>query len=528
MKCGELMYKDILKKIGNYVIIVFLIIQPIFDLKIFYNSYSTLIRTIITTLIFLIVFIKDKNKKKYYAFIYLLCMCVFFIIHNYNALRFKSAVPGNFSYSYIKEIFYLVKMQVPLMLIYVLYNLNIKNEQLKSVIKYITLFIGGIIIITNLFCVAYGSYTDIKIEKNFLFWFTAESKSYTYKDLLSKGLFEYANQVGAVLIMFLPFNITSYLKDGKNKYVIIINLLAIILLGTRVAVLGAIIVFFYLAFIRFFCTKYNKDKNDNKKKYMFLSLLVVVYIAFLPHNPVFNRIEEMVNLEENTVEVASQNNNLVTENVETDSTIQSTPDNQNNETNEIQKNEEIVEETEYNSKLVYIKNNYKEKRILDQFILYSYPYQYYPDFWIDIMNKDIKLRTDYRFVEKEMVKHAVKYNNNFYDKLFGISYVRVQNIFNIEQDFIVHYYSIGLIGMLLIFLPYLMIIAKKLLELMVSIKEKQKVKEEKNISIATILLLYIIAYYSGNLLNSLSFTMYFSIIYAILLKKEEEEEKNVC
>lgn len=526
MKCGELMYKDILKKMGVYVLIIFLIIQPIFDLKIFYNSYSTLIRTVIITLFCFILFLKDKNKKKYYAFAYLVCLGIFFVFHNYNAVVFKSAAPDNFSYSWIKEIVYFIKMQVPLMLIYVLYNMNIKNERLKSIIKYITIIMGGTIIVTNLFCIAYGSYTDIKIEKNFLFWFTAESKTYTYKDLLSKGLFEYANQIGAVLVMFLPFNINLNLKDGKNKYVIIINLLSIVLLGTRVAVLGTIIVFLYLAFIRFFCFKYNKENNDSKKKYLFIIILIIAYIAFLPQNPVFNRIDEMANLEENTIEVVSQTTEVITEDISFENSIQSIPDNITNDVNQI--NDINEEKTEYNSKLLYIKNNYKDKRILEQFIFYSYPYQYYPDFWIDIMNKDIKLRTNYRYIEKEMVKHAVKYNNNFNDKLLGISYVRIQNIFNIEQDFVVHYYSIGLIGMLLIFLPYFIIIVKKIIELMLFVRTKQKVNEENIISIATILFLYIIAYNSGNLLNSLSFTIYFSIIYAILLNSNKKEEKNVC
>ena len=45
-------------------IIVFLVIQPIFDLKIFYNSISTLIRTITIIVLFSIYFVKSTNKKK--------------------------------------------------------------------------------------------------------------------------------------------------------------------------------------------------------------------------------------------------------------------------------------------------------------------------------------------------------------------------------------------------------------------------------------------------------------------------------
>ena len=49
------MKKIRIESILENIIIIFLIIQPIFDLKIFYNSISTLIRTVI---IFLNIFYK--------------------------------------------------------------------------------------------------------------------------------------------------------------------------------------------------------------------------------------------------------------------------------------------------------------------------------------------------------------------------------------------------------------------------------------------------------------------------------------
>ena len=109
----------------EYLLIAFFIIQPIFDLKFFYNSISTFIRTIIVLIFFAIYFCKCKNKKKYLLIVYPILLIIYFIAHHFNALNFKSVVPGNFNYSIIKESLYFIKMLVPFLLVYVLYKSKI-------------------------------------------------------------------------------------------------------------------------------------------------------------------------------------------------------------------------------------------------------------------------------------------------------------------------------------------------------------------------------------------------------------------
>ena len=62
--------------IKNFLIL-FLIVQPIFDLKIFYGSISTLIRVFFVVLFSLYYFINSKNKKKYFLLIYPLLILFF-------------------------------------------------------------------------------------------------------------------------------------------------------------------------------------------------------------------------------------------------------------------------------------------------------------------------------------------------------------------------------------------------------------------------------------------------------------------
>ena len=89
-----------------------------------------------------------------------------------------------------------------------------------------------------------------------------------------------------------------------------------------------------------------------------------------------------------------------------------------------------------------IKYNYEKKELHKQFFTENYPYQYDPDFWYDFLQKDISLTTDYRYIELCIIKRVVEINNNNMDKWLGITNTRLQNIFNIEKDFVVQYYAL--------------------------------------------------------------------------------------
>ena len=57
-----------------------------------------------------------------------------------------------------------------------------------------------------------------------------------------------------------------------------------------------------------------------------------------------------------------------------------------------------------------------------------------------------------------MLNQVVKTNNNKLDKFLGISYIRENNIFNLERDFTAQIYSLGWLGMLLFVGPYLAVL----------------------------------------------------------------------
>ena len=159
--------------IVDVMLIVFLILQPIFDLKIFYNSISTLIRVILILGLFGYYFTKSDNKKKYILLVYPIVLGIYFIFHHLNALKFNSLVPVNFNYSLLNEALYFLKMICPFMLIYSLFKSKLDNKTYIKIIKTLVLIISLIIIISNIFMFSYGSYSGTKIKANFFNWFDA-------------------------------------------------------------------------------------------------------------------------------------------------------------------------------------------------------------------------------------------------------------------------------------------------------------------------------------------------------------------
>ena len=505
------------KKISNLIskfLIIFLIIQPIFDLKIFYNSISTLIRVILIFMFFIYYFFTTKNKKKYYLLIYPLLIGIYFVLHHINALKFTSLVPGNFNYSIFKELLYFIKMLTPFLLIYSLYKANFSINTIMYIMKSLVLIIGLVIVVSNFFMFSYGNYSDTLIKANFFDWFNNNSP-YTYQDLASKGLFEYGNQISAILIMFLPFMIYGLLqkKSFTNGFILCLNILSLILLCTKVSVLGILVVVIFTIFACLFISFIHK-KHFTVKNYIPIGIVLVAYFLLLPINPMFNRIQERATIAQNynsqNAEIVESINNTTSNIEEIEEIITDTP---------ILENITVDESLQDSEKIEYIEANYQEKKLNKQFILENYPYKYDLEFWYNFLQNDIWVTTDYRFIELSMIQRVVQINNNKMDMWFGITNTRLQNIFNIEKDFVVQYYALGIIGTIFVFAPYFILLGIFAYK---TIRNKFKnLKETNLLSSITIIFLFAISFFTGNLLNSLSFTIYFCLCFFIMLYNEK-------
>lgn len=444
------------------LVLLFLIIQPIFELVPFYNSYTTLFRIIVIFLFFLYALIKNKDKKVIIGFlIYFVTVFLYFIIHNMHALNIKI-----FEYNTFDEMLYFIKMVTPFMLIYVVSTLKIKEKEIKRYLV-LTLFLAaGSIIVANIFKIGYSSYSFEIIKGNIFDWF---SNTYDFDELASKGFFYFTNHIVAIFLMFLPIVYYYFIKDKKMNFVILIIVLmfALLILGNKSSVFGSYLLFVILTII----SKFLFNIKFDKKTVIVTLSIIIVFPVLIYYSPAYDRV-----ITKEGTKVEYKSSNYIKEN-----------------------------------KINYIENNYKKKHISKRFLTVYYPYKEDPDFWINIMKQKEEKRIDYRYLETEIMKRVEEKNNNKLDLLLGIGYDREMNIVNIERDYVNQFYAVGIIGLILFIAPYLVLFIYLLVKL-------YKKKEEKDLYyLLSIFIILALAYLTGNLFNSLSIMIPFSFILGYLL-----------
>lgn len=450
-------------QVKNYkrLLLILLCIYPIFSLEIFYNNFATLIQIVFITIFLLWTFFinKDSRKNIKYLIFYVIVLLIYGIFHHLNALDFHSLVPGDFHYNYIDEILYLVKMSIPVFFIYLMYYSNLEKEDYRKVIKSWIILIGGSIIITNILGISLSSYNNEVIKGSIFSWF---SNNYIYNELASKGFFMYANQIACLLVVLIPLDAYFFFEDKLNILYMAIIMLAALMLGTRVSNLGSIMVLIASILAYMFFGILKKEKLQWKKLGL-CGIIVIIYASILPFSPTFSRYEVYDYLMPKSIK------GLVASTADT-----------------------------YISDIEYIKNHYEEKLINENFILNSYPYEYDPEFWLGILNEPINKRADYRYLEISMVKRVVEINDNKKDIWLGITNDRIQNIFNIERDYVLQYYAFGIIGCILFLGIYLILWILSIVKLI------KKFNYFKTSIVASITLLLLIAYLTGNIFNQIA------------------------
>ena len=123
-------------KIIIILLMLFIILQPFLDMKILFEDKNlmikgitipTIIRTLFISIIGCILFIRSNNKKeKIGIIIYFLVVVIYTIIHHLVCKR-SIDIPANFTYSFITESFYIIRMLLPLALIYITKHSKISN-----------------------------------------------------------------------------------------------------------------------------------------------------------------------------------------------------------------------------------------------------------------------------------------------------------------------------------------------------------------------------------------------------------------
>ena len=468
------------------IILIIYVLSIFLDLHIFYNSVSTLIRCLIATGFFIYAFFSLGTKKERklligYYFLYL----VFIVLHLLN-------IKDN---SLLSEILYLYKMTTSLSIIYVTYKLKIDLKWFYKIFNICILLISGSIVVCNIFKLGYSSYDFNKIVYNIFAWFKYDELNYITAS--SKGFFHLTNQIVAVLLLYLPIMLIK-LKEKINLYNVfcfIILLLSLLMLGNRISSLMPVI-FLALSVIIYLITSLIKKERIS---YRYLALLLVVfggYLLILKHAPIMRRYDYYDNLTEN----ASVNRKSKKHN----------------------KNVDIMDEDLFEEEIRAI---FDQKLININFPLYYYPYFNDQEFWNKMLKYDSDILYNARYIEKSIIKRVISLNNNkIRDALFGIGYDRIMNIQNIEQDYIMQYYSIGIIGIILLLGVYICIYIYMLLKMLWQFD--QKFNYENLMLLLGIGSVLVTSYFSGNIFNAVSTMIPLSFVMGITLVEITKKKNN--
>lgn len=433
------------KRISSFIY-YFILLQPFLDLSIFYHGWlantvpftlPTIIR-VAALIVLICMFLSEKQnwrlKKNKWLLLYLLLFIIYSGAHLFHNQHFYSISSSSYGYSAAGEAFYLLRLLLPLLLIFFTFYSDFRSQQFQKVIYCLSTFFSSVIVLTNLLQISLRSYGNGLISKNIFFWY---DQSIGYSHLASKGWFNFANMVSAVLLMLLPL-LLYYLTisfSGKNMLITSLHALAMIMLGTKVALFGLILALVLNFVVWLFHCFILKNATFNKKAALFLGAIFLIALALTPISPTLQRYR----YEQYLAQHSNKNTASLTRKLKTNLTRK------NGSTQKA-----------YAQK--FVGDHYQDYSLNKRFVVKSYPYQRDPLFWTQIMQLPGQTRLKNRYLEKAMLDKVVATNNNHWDRFLGIGFMRQTHIFNLERDFTAQTYSLGILGSTLLLGPYLIIL----------------------------------------------------------------------
>ncbi|MBQ2946740.1 MAG: O-antigen ligase family protein [Bacilli bacterium] len=485
------------------MLFLFIIIQPLMDIYYLYTipnlggvfvfSPSTIIRFVFFGILCLFAFLILKKKNKFKLLWWFICIVLIYtLFHHLNCLNYNNEILGNQTYSLITELFYIARMLMPILLIYISYNFKLSEKKLSKALFITAAIFSFTMVITNLFLIAIPSYdgaTNIKV--NFLQWFSLKNQNIEFIYIASKGIFHMANQISGTFVLILPLLIYYFNKKHTFlRFIIICSLiLSMLMLGTRVASYGAIIICIAMFVMYLFFYILKKEYNINKKVIVSNFFLIIFSIVFFCFSPVVYR-------------------NFT-------STIPS-DDSYSKEQTIIKKYNTLLKENNKKELIKFIKENSLIFSIREKYTNEVYPAENNLNFWINTFNLPIEKRNDDRKIQQLILEDVFNRNNSIFDVFCGIGSSRVRNSsIYIEKDFIVHYYMLGVFGLFVFISPYVIILCYSVFKVLR--RNKQTFNYKNCTFIFATFLTLICSIYSGNVLDELIITVYLGIVLGTLL-----------
>jgi len=401
------------------------------DIEIFNISVIEFINFMLIGIAFLLTIPKINKKKKIIFSIYVIAFVLYLVFHIINTYNFNIDIFTKATPDFITETYYIIRVYIlPILLIIVLFsNRDIFNkEYYLKILKYLIIEISGLIIVCNLLRFSYSSYDDemaLLNRTSFYDIFTYKGKA---KELLTCGLFNSANQISIILFMLLPltiYNLHEH-KNIKNLILLLVQTISMIIVGTKVAAMGSVLVLIATLFAYFFFIIIRKEKIDKKYlTYHLLALLITTIFIFI--SPFYQVMKSSISNQDNFVNEEQETIDYAYQKLEEDLT-----------------DKEFIELlTKYNGVFKISSMFYR-----------MYPIENDIEFWKTLAKRDNRLNNDYRIIKSDIIERVkVRNNNQKLDSLLGIGYT--SNFMDIEKDYIYQYYLFGIIGSILLIGVYI-------------------------------------------------------------------------
>lgn len=485
------------------ILLVFMVLQPFFDSYVLYSdeminmvgfSPTTILRFLLIGLIFIYLFFnKVKKKENKYIFLYGLIVLLYTIIHHFVCINIDdSMLYKSFRYSLMGEVFYLLRLVYPIILMYIVYLMKLSKKEFKFVIQGGAIILSFILIFMNLSLTSQTSYFSKYIKGTIFDWFFSDISRYL---LAGKGWFNSANQIGGLLILLIPINFYYAIKDKKflDLFTFLILLLSSYSLGTRISCVGISLILIILI-ISFYIFKFI-EKEVILKKEIGYTLIISIWALFI-----FN-YAPVVNLSGNNILSLLHLNKVVNDN-SNDEIVLLNPDYDGSDVCK------FLEKTSTNI-------DYYKK---------LYPCQENLSFWTNYVKNDYYKYTNNRLMEKLITNLSYDKIKSIKVNLFGMSRSRYESAgIYLERDVVVHYYTIGILGIVLFILPYFVLCGYVGIEKLI----RKKLTYWDMCLISAVILPLLVSILTGHIVDELIVTLYIGFCLGYLLF-ENVNNKNQC
>lgn len=478
---------------------------------------STLIYLGVFPLIVILSFFLYEKKKKIVLLgtvLWEIPFAIYFFSHGKQAdyLQHHLRLPANFLFLWRDEILYTYILLLPIVMIYVFWRQEVQEKMVKLAVILLSSLISLPIFVGNLFVFGRSTYQGYTID-NFLSWFSLPfDKDFRHPRLYAgKFFFEEGNTIGVILLMILPLLYYFWYRSHKKEekwgiaFLIVVQSLSMIILSTRVAAYGSVLVPMAMLVVWGFLILLKKEKFQ---LFFLIFLLSIggVSAAIIPFSP------------------AHQNQLLDAQDYQF---IKRDEGQRSNARETLRRESEglVPYSKEWLDFYTYMFEEYVFLMNVTPPVYYQewYDYRQDPKFWVDlIFDYELEERVSGRQIENIFTRYKFDPLSTK-EKMLGMGYSTfMRGSILIEQDFKQQYYSYGLIGFLFVQLPWLLILAYAALLFLTGYK-RGRWNFLNVVLLMSVSMTYLAAYVSGHVLDELSSSLVLSLFFALYFVRVTHE-----